>query len=250
MSQTPNQLRTEIEDLVADLLEANLAIATRATLIQKAGTNSFVSWASGVPVSVFEEEFGSIAEYLAYLNNAQYTCVLYDGALIQLSYVYARDEIVKHRLGYYPCPLRVERNDYSAELDFGEAVGLLFDSETLAVLDESHLVGATRLRLRSPVRFDFDSEGATLDHAASHVHLLSSECRWPVFGPVSVGHFVRFVFRRFYTDAWREHSFLREWPLRFRKRTIAVDECQELFIECNQPSAASTLNDRSSGDRR
>jgi hypothetical protein len=94
----------------------------------------------------------------------------------------------------------------------------------------------TLLRLRSALRFDFDQDAATQAHPASHLTIAHQDCRIAVFAPLSVGHFVRFVFRNFYPHAWKDHAFLRDWPLHQFNRCIHTDHRNELFIECHTPA--------------
>jgi hypothetical protein len=88
-----------------------------------------------------------------------------------------------------------------------------------------------RLNLQSPIRFDFNREKAREDHPASHVHMLRNECRIPVFAPLSIGHFVKFVFRQFYPEKWKDSVFLQDWPCTRFDRTVT--RLQEKQIHLN-----------------
>lgn len=70
--------------------------------------------------------------------------------------------------------------------------------------------GEEYLRLRTPVRFDFDPDAAAERHPASHLSLNDQDCRIPVRGPMSLGHFIEFVFRHFYSSVWAKHDFLAD----------------------------------------
>ncbi len=67
-------------------------------------------------------------------------------------------------------------------------------------------------RLRTPMRFDFDPENNTEVHPGAHVHMQHGDCRCGSVGAISVGKFVKFVFRTAYPHIWVEHGFLRELP--------------------------------------
>jgi hypothetical protein len=68
------------------------------------------------------------------------------------------------------------------------------------------------------------------------MHLINAECRWPVSHPVSVGDFIRLIFRHFYPNMWGTHDFLREWPRNDRRnRTISSGEESEIHIACGRP---------------
>jgi len=139
----------------------------------------------------------------------------------------------------YPCPVVLELPDHELELPLSDLVDLEIASDfegDLNGINFQEFDSATRLephlRLRSPIRFDYDPRRAGADHPASHVTLAGDECRCPVFGPLSIGHFVRFIFRYFYSIVWQRHSFIREWPLRFGNRYVSVTDERELFVEC------------------
>src|SRR4029077_12763965 len=143
-------------------------------------------------------DLGTIAEYRSLLTRRQFTCVLSDGALLQMSYDFERDVILTHRLCFYPCPIRLADDD--SELGDG-----LLDVIDSVLEEEVTSLAEPRLRTRSPIRFDFYAETTDAEHSPCHAHWESAECRWPVYGALSVGHFVRFVFRRFYPEVWAKH---------------------------------------------
>jgi hypothetical protein len=95
-------------------------------------------------------------------------------------------------------------------------------------LSESDL--KSRLRLVSPIRFDFDSRISDPLHHCSHVTTLKSTCRIPAYGPVSVGHFIRFVLTHFYQEEILEDS-LEELDALMYGRTLHVPPGHELFLE-------------------
>jgi hypothetical protein len=88
--------------------------------------------------------------------------------------------------------------------------------------------------LRSPIRFDYDEHNASTGHPAVHAHVLWAHCRFPVHRPLSVGHFLDFIFRNFYPDVWAEHEFLREWKKPLFDKTISLDEEQILHLGCRE----------------
>ena len=131
---------------------------------------------------------------------------------MQLSFDYEGDELIRHRLAYVPCPYTLERLDFTDSL--------------FEMLELSDALRPDEIRLAAPIRFDFDSHAARADHSASHFTLLSPEARIPAIGPLSLGHFVRFIFRHFYPSEWHEFPFL-EWPVDYGHRTIdAADTLQ------------------------
>jgi len=220
---TPSRCRAEIARLVGVLLEGEIALAANSPREQSRGRLVVVESPPREGPSQGERFLpsGCIDEYLDYLQRGDYTCVLSDGALLQLSFTFRRRRLIKHRLCFYPCPVLVAGDQVSGELSLQDLVEMTLAEKV-----------RDRVRLRSPLRFDFDGDAARRGHSASHLHLAYTECRWPVYGPLSLGHFVRFVFRHFYPDLWRDHVGLRQWTLNRERRTVTREEEGELYIEC------------------
>lgn len=237
-------LRKEITELVGVLLEHGLVIDSNAVVVQSNGPDHLVTWTidPGRAPLVVHGSFGTLAEYRRLLRDRQYTCLLRDGAFLQLSFELHNEQVVKHRLCYYPCPVELLPGD----LDSGEALDELVDFfleseftfpdaddlwEPVVEGETGGIRRQTRVRLRSPIRFDYDLRAQGPGHPASHVHLTREECRWPVFGPLSIGHFIRFVLRHFYPDACQGAPDLLDWPMSRGPRSVTVDEERELYIE-------------------
>jgi len=166
--------------------------------------------------------------------------MLFDGSIIQFGYLFTNNILSKHRNCYYPCPLIITSSDIEAIQsghDFVTLFDLLLTQEIDALragISKSEFSDKQNLlQFSTPFRFDYDPSSQTDTHPASHLHVLNEECRWPVFGPISVGHFVRFVFRHFYPKVWSKYDVLRNWGLQFHTRSITDQERGELFIECN-----------------
>lgn len=220
---TPDYVRNEIERLGHDLFQKELALDFRPSVIKTLeGNIKATTWVDCRPST--DLIFTTVDEYRWYVQNKQYSVLLFDGALLQISYKFKRRQVVEHRLCFYPCPfhLSTEERDIYQEMGYG----LLDIFEDFNFNEyQSHL------RLQSPIRFDFDSERATQDHPASHFHLSREHCRIPVFAPLRIGHFIQFVFENFYPEQWHDFSFLREWPSKKLHRTITPD--QERLLHLN-----------------
>ncbi len=126
--------------------------------------------------------------------------------------------MIAHRLMYHPCPYDVDEKS-------------LREDPILQVLYD-YIGKEENVRLRSPIRFDFDKRAASLGHPATHLTLLTPHCRWPVSAPLSVGHFVRFLFKHFYSEYWLAHQTLRTFPQNNHQITITDEETRFLHIAC------------------
>jgi hypothetical protein len=238
-------LKIQIDKLLVFLLENKLAIDSNSAIVRKFGHNSILTWANA-PDNLFSPSFGqysTITEYRHFIQNRYYHCILFDGSIIQFGYSFNNNSLVKHRNCYYPCPINITSTDFDNIQpgdDFVTLFDLLLDNELDAFKIGTFKPEFSNLqhlfKLSSPFRFDYDPEAQTNTHPASHLHLVSEDCRWPIYGPISVGHFVRFVFRHFYPSLWHKFEILRSWPLGFDTRSISDQEQCEFHIECHEHS--------------
>ena len=215
---TANRTRDELENLLVQLVWAGVALTMNSVVLRNVSDGQRVTWSSPKPLpAIARAKFGTVEEYLSWIDAQMYSAVLYDGALLQLSYDFDGPELVGHRLLYYPCPFDVDP--------------LLFnDAGILDVLELYRSGGAERVRLRSPMRFDYDPKNQRDFHPASHLTFISESCRWAVASPLTLGHFTKFVFRHFYPAHWNNLSFIRDWPQQQGERTIAGYEERLLHV--------------------
>lgn len=211
-------MRDELEDLLVQLMTAEVALTMNAIVLRNVADGERVTWSSPKPSpGIMEAEFGTIEEYLSWIDAQMYSAILYDGSLLQLSYDFDGPELIRHRLLYYPCPFDVDP--------------LLFNAgEVLEVMDLYRSQGVDKVRLRSPLRFDYDPKNQRDFHPASHLTFLSESCRWAVAFPLSPGHFIRFIFHHFYPAHWSNLSFIRNWSQQQGERTITAYEEQLLHV--------------------
>jgi hypothetical protein len=243
---TPKTFLIQINELLGFLLNNGIAIDFNSAIVRESNHNSIITWANA-PKNIFDTligRFASLTEYRNLLQNRLYHCMLYDGSLIQFGYLFNDDELVKHRNCFYPCPLSINPLEIKG-LQPGDDFVTLFDYFLDQEADEIKACISTAdysrpqelLRLSTPFRFDFDPNTQLNNHPASHLHIIDGDCRLPIFGPLSVGHFVRFIFHHFYPQIWSEYDVLRNWTLDFHSRSITPQEQGELFIECHEADA-------------
>lgn len=219
--RTPKQIQTDLRNLLDLLTRSEVALFSNPVVQDSVGDGrARVTWRSQIGGrSLTAGAFGTVDEYSDWVQTGAYSAVLNDGSLLQLSYDFLREDLVAHRLLYYPCPFNIDPT-------------LLDELSLPEVIDLYRGQPSSTLRLRSPLRFDYDLAAQADGHPASHMTLLSENCRWAVVAPLSPGHFVRFIFRHFYPEWWRRFEFLREWPQHLGDRTITAAEESHLHIAC------------------
>ena len=220
---TPTAVFSEIQNCLDLLLNKDMAILKRPVVKIRDGSAVRVTWQpqGSSDSRLTLGEFATVDEYCEQVRNEMYSAMLRDGSLLQVSYDFTRRTLVGHRLCYYPCPFEMDPDDLRMD-------------PVLDVLDVYRTGGEEHLRLRSPLRFDHDAAAAAPGHPASHVHMLSARCRCAVVAPLSLGHFIRFVFWQFYPDWWQRHEFLREWKQELGGRTITPAEEEGLHFACRR----------------
>lgn len=219
-----SKVRTEIHNLLDLLLKSGVAVYINPVVAQQdKGGLTRVTWANtrSIPGGLFRGDFATIDDYCGWLAAGAFSAILFDGAVLQFSYDFTSNYLTGHRLAYYPCPFDVEEE-------------LLRTEPVLDVIELYRSHSASSIRLRSPLRFDYDPQSGSHDHPTAHLTLLSSHCRWPIVAPLSPGHFVRFLFKHFYPSLWSALRFLREWPQQLGERTITAEQEEMLHVSCTR----------------
>lgn len=216
---TPNQVRSEVERFINALLENRVAIDVGPSLKLDAAGSTLITWSNETELSELFGVESTFDEYVITLNKRWFSAVLFDGAILQLSYTFTGNELKKHRLYYFPCPIRFTE----------EEVQRMTISELLEVLDTKEF--RKRVRIEGPVRFDYDMAAGTGDHPAVHLTMSRSTSRIPVAYPMSVGHFARFVLSQFYPDIWESVGAFRAWACADWNRCLPEMEPHRLFVD-------------------
>lgn len=121
--------RRAAEQLILSLLDADLLLDYRLPVIARVSNGVRVSWptSSRSRGLVVPGEFATIPEYRRFLRDQEFTAVLFDGAMLQLSWSFQRDRLVSSRFCYYPCPVEVD----TEALQAGQSLTDLVDESLL-----------------------------------------------------------------------------------------------------------------------
>lgn len=214
---TANALSRGIRGLLNELLNRDLILLPSAVIVVD-GTR--VTWRSPTPTGQFVDfvDYPTIRTYRRWAEAGEYSALLPDAALLQLTYDVVDGEIAGHRLAYVPCPYRVDQ-DYLLT----DAIGDVLDLHT----SEPH----GDITMQSAIRLDFDPGSAAIGHPTSHLTLNVSTCRIACEAPMAPEDFVRFVFRNFYKDQYSAHvDFFAALPKNDRNSTVTEDERYEPHV--------------------
>jgi hypothetical protein len=208
---TSRTVRDEITNLLDYLLNSELALYVNVVSIG----NVRVSWHVHQPWTPFLMNYDhpTLDTYKRWVEAGAYSAILFDGALLQITYDVEGGRISGHRLAYVPCPYDVDKT-------------MLREEPLLDVLDLHVEMEPTKMMPRSTVRFDFAPRLAKPGHPAAHMTINSSTCRIACMVPMHVGRFAHFVFKNFYPDLWLAHvPYFNESAQReIGKRVITEDD--------------------------
>lgn len=183
---TANALSRSIKDLLNGLLTNKLILLPNAVSVID---DTMVTWRSPTPTGKFVDfaDYATIRTYRRWAEQGEYSALLPDAALLQLTYRVTEGKIAGHRLAYVPCPYRVDQD-------------LLVTDPVSDVLDLNAAEAHDDITMQSAIRLDFDPRAAGPSHPAAHLTLNVSSCRIACEAPMLPEDFVRFVYRNFYKD--------------------------------------------------
>lgn len=219
MDKLAAQIINEYNEITDTLINKELLIDSNYLVPIVTREKTILSWSNGGHLSYLFGEYSSIDHYLAILNQRDFSFCFSDGALVQIRYDVIERSITGHRLCYFPCPFHFspdERQDFS-----------LSDIPVLFSADEIR----SRFKLVSPIRFDFDENFSDERHSNSHVSINKNSFRLPAYGPISLGHFFRFILRYFYEDAFPCAVGLEDLRFRLYARTLPIPSPHEFHLE-------------------
>ena len=185
---TPDKLIQNINDLVFEWQKCGLVYDSRNHKgYSKSENVTEITWGNDGFI-LKDQEFSTISEYCALIENKQYSMLLTDGSFFQISYSLKRNKIVKHRLCWYPSPIKISTED-------------LQDSDISdLVLDKMGSLDLNEFKNRSPIRFDYAPAQKSEEHAEVHLHINEESCRIPVKSPLCLRKFIYFIINNFYED--------------------------------------------------
>lgn len=209
-------LRRAIHDICITLVDVGLVLDPNYPIVSSDGT--CVSWRRHQDASGTSFESAMFRRYAAMLRHRDYTMLLRDGAVLQLSYWVTSRNVSRHRLSYLGAPI-----DFGAHVD--TAFGDVLEYSTAEELLEQATSPAS-------LRFDYDPAAAKPAHPASHLTVCGADCRIPVSHPLSPGGFVKFILQHYYLDTWNSQSRVREIHESGCDPCITSDDQRRVHVQC------------------
>ena len=182
----PRDIYSQITALTTGVIESGLCDAQNFPSIAALPHNVTEIGIANKDYSIFLKSITYAEMYQAALEKKIYNIKMIDGALLTLLYRFSNDQIVAHRLSYFPAP---------------DLIAFQNDPELYAE-DELYVDILDRRIVTVPIRFDFDDDDTVrcpLEHPASHLTLGQYEnCRIPVSSALTPYHFISFIITNFY----------------------------------------------------
>lgn len=209
-------VRRQLEEVYRRAISTGISVKQHYPAVNRGAVNTIGALNSNaaalknVPYSDIYEELES---------NNQYHIKLPDGGLLIFQYTFDnQDVLLKHRLGYFPCPILPSQE---------EAPDLYARDELYGDLIAKRIV-------RFPIRFDFDPICyRPVFHAHSHMTLGQFEnCRIPASHPLPPNTFLNFIVRNFYFQMYKKNQnvFERRSAICTAVRCIQPPETRVPFL--------------------
>jgi hypothetical protein len=136
--------------------------------------------------------FLKLEQYKKILENNSYLCILYDGSIIRVSYTFENNILTGHNLLWWPAPYAYN--------------GITTEDMSPYELMEEFLIDFQWhevLKMRSPVRVDYDPAITAVSetHSATHIHMQHENCRMYVQKPLCFNKFIKFILNNYYPNS-------------------------------------------------
>jgi hypothetical protein len=184
---TPEKICNQVIQLTIDLIKLSLCNNQNfPALREKAGRVKEIGFSNDDDLSIVLKNLPYQQIYDELDRVQAYNFKMLDGALIQILYTFKDNDLISHRLAFFPSP-NLEKYQNNPEI---------YDN------DEIYADIIRKNVVPFPVRFDYNVSENT-DYSLSHMTLGQyKNCRIPVTAPLTPYYFVSFVLRNFYNTAF------------------------------------------------
>ena len=129
---------------------------------------------------------------LIFVIKGNFTSLLIDDAVLQMSYEFKGNTLRKHRLSFFPSP----------SLEFFQNQPEIYEEDQMY----GNIVQPNTVPF--PIRFDFDVEAhSVVQHPKSHLTLGQyKNCRIPVCYAITPISFIKFILQNFYNSPQNDYT--------------------------------------------
>lgn len=221
MKSSPKNIYQSIKNTLILLTDNDLTIFHNDPLYQKSRNDVKITWPNHNPGRHnCNSSFGYVAQYKTIIKTGAYTCLLFDGTIVRVSYSFNNNSLTDHSLLWWPSPFKINSDD----LEMG---GVLEIFDLYANSEDWH----EQIQMRSPIRFDYDKEKGTNEHPVSHLHLQTSDCRLYIDRPICFNRFIKFIFQSFYPDIYKNYSFWNDlWEISFDEKELLSPVENQVYL--------------------
>ncbi len=191
-----SNLKDEITNTLSILLEKNL-LKYYLPLKEEFSENTFsLTWNNHSSSRLnTEHHFGMVTQYKYFLECSSITAMLFDGSILKVSYTINREIfLISHNLTFWPAPFQTKVDSEDSPIDIIEKY----------TYDDNWI---NKLKMRTPMRLDFDINKIKQGHTAVHMHMQDNDCRMHILQPVCFNKFIKFIFKNFYYSLYEAESF-------------------------------------------
>lgn len=171
---------------------------------------------------VSSKYFLRVRQYMRILSDNAFLAILSDYSLVRCSFVFENNKIISENLLWWPCPIQMDDN-------MVDEFGLL---ETIEMILEDK-EAEKFIRMRSPIRIDFDAENDTEEHPGAHLHMEHEECRINIDEPICFNRFINYIVKSFYPGwkvEFKEYDYIK-FKYDIQKNKISYNNRTKIVIE-------------------
>lgn len=162
--------------------------------------------------SVCGKSFLKIEQYLYILKTGAYQAIMEDNSIIRCSFNFEGSELLSQNLLWWPCPIIVDE-DMVSELGLIETIECLIQDSAAEKC----------LRMRSPVRIDFDAGNDKEYHPRAHMHIQHHECRINTNEPICFNRFMKHILINYYPEMYIDFKHWDYLTYHFKNRNRHIE---------------------------
>lgn len=163
--------------------------------------------------------FTTLNQYEYILNTGAFDCILFDGSIIRSSFKFDNNYLVSHNHLWWPSPYSYENDIFGDFTPQDKYEDFLSDPNW-----------KTKVRMRSPIRIDFDPNKEAVTHPMVHLHTENYETRINIGEPICFNKFIKYIFLNFYPDIQIDFTKWNFLKFKYQKPKITKYKYSSIII--------------------